>query len=58
MAADFKKYDNAIIFRRALEDRLKNIAREQLTPLDRLRRRVTFDRFLARLFEPNKPNQE
>lgn len=58
MTTDFKKYDNAIAFRRALEDRLKNIAREQLIPLDRLRRRVTFDRFLARLFEPNRPNQQ
>ena len=58
MAIDFKKYDNAIAFRRALEDRLKNIAREQSIPLDRLRRRITFDRFLARLFEPNKPNQK
>ncbi|MCK5214303.1 MAG: nucleotidyl transferase AbiEii/AbiGii toxin family protein [Candidatus Omnitrophica bacterium] len=58
MATDFKKYDNAIAFRKALEDRLKNIAREQSIPLDRLRRRVTFDRFLARLFEPNKPNQQ
>lgn len=50
MSADFKKYDNAVAFRKALEDRLKNIAREQSIPLDRLRRRVTFDRFLARLF--------
>ena len=58
MAVDFKKYDNAIAFRRALEDRLKNIAREQPIPLDRLRRRITFDRFLARLFETNKQNQE
>ncbi len=53
MTADFKKYDNAVAFRRALEDRLKNIAREQSIPLDRLRRIVTFDRFLARLFGSN-----
>ncbi len=58
MTADFKKYKNAIAFRRALEDRLRNITREQSIPLDRLRRRVTFDRFLARLFEPNRPNQQ
>ena len=58
MTADFKKYDNAVAFRRALEDRLKNIAHERLIPLDRLRRRITFDRFLARLFESNKPNQQ
>ncbi len=54
MSADVKKYENAIAFRRALEDRLKNIAREQSIPLDRLRRRVTFDRFLARLFDQRK----
>lgn len=54
MAIDSKKYENANAFRRALEDRLKNIAREQAMPLDRLRRRITFDRFLARLF--NKSN--
>jgi hypothetical protein len=54
MAVDSKKYEDANAFRRALEDRLKNIAREQSVPLDRLRRRITFDRFLARLF--NKSN--
>ena len=58
MTADFKKYNNAAAFRRALEDRLKNIAHKQAVPLDRLRRRVTFDRFLARLFEPERPNQK
>lgn len=58
MSADFKKYDNAIAFRKALEDRLKNIAREQSIPLDRLRRRVTFDRFLARLFVSDTSNQQ
>ena len=57
MATDFKKYDNAIAFRRALEDRLKNIAREQSIPLDRLRRTITFDRFLARLFSSSDTNQ-
>lgn len=58
MSADFKKYDNAVAFRKALEDRLKNIAREQSIPLDRLRRRVTFDRFLARLFGSNISDQQ
>ncbi len=57
MATNFKKYDNAIAFRRALEDRLKNIAREQSIPLDRLRRTITFDRFLARLFSSSDTNQ-
>ena len=58
MAADSKKYENAIAFRRALEDRLKNIALEQAISLDRLRRRVTFDRFLARLFDQRKPKPQ
>jgi hypothetical protein len=58
MTAESKKYDNAITFRLALEDRLKSIARERAMPLDRLRRQITFDRFLARLFDPNKPNQQ
>jgi hypothetical protein len=51
MTLEPKKYDNANAFRKALEDRLKNLARDQAVPLDRLRRRITFDRFLARLFD-------
>lgn len=58
MTSDFRKYDNAVAFRQALEGRLKNIAREQSVPLDRLRRKVTFDRFLARLFGPDTPDQQ
>src|SRR3989338_3345205 len=58
MAIDSKKYENANAFRRALEDRLKNIAREQSIPLDRLRRRITFDRFLARLFNRSNPKPQ
>ena len=41
-------------FRRALEDRLKTLAQKEKTPLDRLRRRVAFDRILARLFTDDK----
>ena len=52
------KYENAITFRQALEARLKNIAQERAIPLDRLRRQITFDRFLARLFDSDKPNQQ
>ena len=37
-------------FRRALEDRLKTLSDQEKTPLDRLRRRVAFDRILARFF--------
>lgn len=53
-----KKYEDANAFRRALEDRLKKIAREQAIPLERLRRRITFDRFLARLFNRNNPKPQ
>ena len=42
-------------FRRALEDRLKVLSEKEKTPLDRLRRRVAFDRMLARLFSDEKP---
>ena len=37
-------------FRRALEDRLKALSEREKTPLDTLRRRVAFDRMLARFF--------
>lgn len=56
MTADFRKYNNAAAFRKALEDRLKNIANAQSIPLDRLRRWVTFDRLLARLFDRSNPS--
>lgn len=55
MPTDPKQYKTATSFRRALEDRLKNIAEAEAIPLDRLRRRVSFDRLLARLFDRNKP---
>ena len=42
-------------FRRALEDRLKTLSGQEKTPLDRLRRRVAFDRFLARFFSDRNP---
>lgn len=54
MPADPKQYQTATAFRKALEDRLKNISESEGTPLDRLRRRVSFDRLLARLFERGK----
>lgn len=44
------KYVTGTAFRRALEDRLKNIEEKEKTGLPRLRRQVAFDRFLARLF--------
>lgn len=54
MPADPKQYQTATAFRRALEDRLKNISAVEAIPLERLRRRISFDRLLARLFDRNK----
>src|ERR1700736_2708108 len=45
-----KSYKTASAFRAALETRLQTRAREQGTDLQRLRRQVAFDRFLARMF--------
>ncbi len=45
-----KKYASAGALRRALEDRLRQIANREQVDLARLRRQVTFDRLLARLF--------
>jgi hypothetical protein len=50
------KYATATAFRRALEDRLRQIAEVEKLPIERLRREVAFDRFLARLFaDANAP---
>jgi predicted nucleotidyltransferase component of viral defense system len=45
-----KSYKTAGAFRAALEARLQARAREEDTDLQRLRRQVAFDRFLARMF--------
>ena len=45
-----KSYKTAGAFRTALESRLQTRAREEATDLQRLRRQVAFDRFLARMF--------
>lgn len=45
-----KSYKTAGAFRAALATRLQTRAREQGTDLQRLRRQVAFDRFLARMF--------
>jgi len=45
-----KSYKTAGAFRAALEARLQTRAREQGTDLQRHRRQVAFDRFLARMF--------
>jgi len=51
-----KKYATAAAFRRALEDRLQDIAGKESVDLQRLRRQVAFDRLLARLFKAAQPS--
>ncbi len=46
-----KKYATAATFRRAVEDRLEDIAGKESVHLQRLRRQVAFDRLLARPFQ-------
>lgn len=50
-----KRYATAAAFRRALEDRLQDIARKEGVDLQRLRRQVAFDRLLTRLFKVGEP---
>jgi hypothetical protein len=50
-----KKYATAAALRRALEDRLQDIAGKEGVDLQRLRRQVAFDRLLARLFQTGQP---
>lgn len=45
-----RQYNSGAALRTALEDRLKRASREEAVDLQRLRRQVAFDRFLARLF--------
>jgi hypothetical protein len=45
-----KKYTTAGALRRALEERLKKTSQTEQTDINRLRRQVSFDRLLARLF--------
>jgi hypothetical protein len=45
------KYQSGAAFRRALEDRLRTIQAKEGSSLDRLRKMVAFDRYLARLIE-------
>lgn len=51
MTAEKKGYLTAAAFRAALEARLARLAREEGTDLQRLRRQVAFDRWLARVFD-------
>jgi hypothetical protein len=50
MMATARTYATAAAFRRALEERLKNLSRAEQVDIKRLRRQVAFDRLLARLF--------
>jgi hypothetical protein len=51
-----RRYASAAAFRVALETRLKAISQAEGIDLQRLRRQVSFDRLLARLFaEKNAP---
>ena len=50
-----KRYATAAAFRRALEDRLQDIAGKENVDLQRLRLQVAFDRLLARLFQAAQP---
>src|SRR5437899_601655 len=50
-----KKYATAGAFRRAIEERLKTTSMKEQTDLNRLRRQVSFDRLLARLFREAAP---
>lgn len=50
-----QQYKTATAFRRALEDRLRLHSEREGAPLDRLRRRIAFDRILARLFDSPNP---
>ena len=45
-----RQYSSGAALRTALEERLKRVSREEAVDLQRLRRQVAFDRFLARLF--------
>ena len=51
-----RKYASGIALRTALEERLKPASRDEAIDLQRLRRQVAFDRFLARLFR--RPNTD
>ena len=54
--AEIRQYNSGTAFRTELEERLKRISREEGVDLQRLRRQVAFDRFLARLFHSPYPD--
>ena len=52
-----RTYRSAADFRRALEDRLQEIAKKEAVDLQRIRREVAFDRLLIRLFRGQQPER-
>ena len=50
-----RTYTTAGAFRRALEERLKRASQTDQIDVNRLRRQVSFDRLLARLFRDETP---
>jgi Nucleotidyl transferase AbiEii toxin, Type IV TA system len=52
-----KIYRSASGFRRALEDRLQDVAKREAVDLQRVRREVAFDRLLIRLFRGERPEK-
>ncbi len=55
--AEPRLYKTPQALRTALETRLQDLARRGATDIQRLRRRVAFDRFLARLFVAEPPER-
>jgi hypothetical protein len=53
--APSRTYSTAGAFRKALEERLKKASETERIDLNRLRRHVSFDRLLARLFHAETP---
>ena len=54
---DQKKYRSPAAMRTALEERLNRTGREENKDIQRLRRQVAFDRFLARIFSNKESNR-
>jgi hypothetical protein len=51
-----RSYATAVVFRRALEDRLQDIAKKEGVDLQRLRLQVALGWLLARLFHRGQPH--
>ena len=51
------KFKSATDFRKSLEARLKTVAQTTGQDLQRLRRKVAFDRLLARIFQGNNESR-